>query len=51
MKQKLIMENWRNFIEESLREQASVPFPKRSLEEGMAEIAFALFLGRGGVAV
>ena len=51
MKQKLIMENWRNFMEGSLREQASVPFPKRSLEEGMAEIAFALFLGRGGVAV
>jgi hypothetical protein len=45
------MENWRKFMEGSLREQASIPFPKRSLEEGMAEIAFALFLGRGGVAV
>ena len=51
MKQKLIMENWRSFMKESLQEKVNTPFPKRSLEEGMAEIAFALFLGRGGVAV
>ena len=51
MKQKLIMENWRSFMKESLQEKVMTPFPKRTLEEGMAEIAFALFLGRGGVAV
>ena len=50
MKQKLIMENWRNFlIYESLEQRIYSPFPANILEEGLDEIGLLFALG-GNVA-
>lgn len=45
MKQKLIMENWRKFLNESLQDRINTPPPTEAIEEGATGVVFAFLLG------